>query len=162
MNYTKSLLLYQDEPGWGLFLKVIIIGLPGMLLILSIFLMSIGEETGAIMLVVEAFILFLIFWSIFPRSYQVYEDHLRIVLGGPFSMKISFTEIVSVEATNKTSFGINFVTRIVSGYVAINRRRGLRIAITPRDNTLFVESANNALARYSSALDRNGLDFKPF
>ena len=82
MNYSKSILLYQDKPSYGLLLKLIVLIVPVASLVGSIYLFSSGESADAIVLLVEAFVVGLIFWSVFPRSYRVYEDHLRIVLGG--------------------------------------------------------------------------------
>jgi hypothetical protein len=151
MNNSKSLLLYQDEPEYGLFLKLIVIIIPGVSLVGSIVLLSSGDNTGAIVLLIEAFLVGLIFWSVFPRSYQIYEDHLRIVLGGPFSFKIKFDQIKEFEVTNKLTFSTNFVTKFTKHYVVITRNRGLSVAITPKDNNMFVENANGALNQWEKA-----------
>ena len=78
-----------------------------------------------------------IFWSVFPRRYQIYEDHLRIVLGGPLAVKIAFDRITTIEVTSRTALTVNFVTRITKTYVRIVKKRGLSAAITPRSNDLF-------------------------
>ena len=148
MNYSKSRLLYQDEPVYGFLLKLIIMVVPVSLLVGSIYLLSSGESTDAIVLLVEAFIAGLIFWSVFPRKYQVYEDHLRIVLGGPFSVKVGFAEIKSIGVTSKLILSMNFVTKLTKSYVGINKKKGFSIAITPRDNDLFVKNANEALSQW--------------
>ena len=99
-------------------------------------------------MLLEAFIVGLIFWLVFPREYRVYEDHLRIVLGGPFSVKVGFENIRAIRTTGKTAFTVNFVTRITKSYVEIAKKRGLSIAITPTDNDSFVENANRALEQW--------------
>ena len=139
-------MLYEDEPGWGLFLKMIIILAPSALLISSYYLFSKGETEGGQVLLLEAFIIGIIFLSVFARSYRVYEDHLRIVLGGPFSIKIGLDKIKSVEVTSKQHFSANFSTRMTGKYVAIIMKKGITIAITPKDNEQFVENANLALS----------------
>ena len=146
MRYSKGLMLYEDEPGWGLFLKMIIILAPSALLISSYYLFSKGETEGGQVLLLEAFIIGIIFLSVFARSYRVYEDHLRIVLGGPFSIKIGLDKIKSVEVTSKQHFSANFSTRMTGKYVAIIMKKGITIAITPKDNEQFVENANLALS----------------
>ena len=146
MRYSKGLMLYEDEPGWGLFLKMIIILAPSALLIYSYYLFSKGETEGGQVLLLEAFIIGIIFLSVFARSYRVYEDHLRIVLGGPFSIKIGLDKIKSVEVTSKQHFSANFSTRMTGKYVAIIMKKGITIAITPKDNEQFVENANLALS----------------
>ena len=111
-------------------------------------MLSSGESTDAIVLLVEAFVVGLIFWSVFPRRYQVYEDHLRIVLGGPFSVKVGFGQIRAIEVTSRLTISVNFVTKFTKSYVEIAKKRGLSIAITPRHDDLFVDNANEALSQW--------------
>lgn len=150
MKYSQGLILYQDVPAYGLFLKLIFVVLPVVLLTLSYFLFSSGEREGGLTLLAEAFIVLLILITVSPRSYQVYEDHLRIVLGQPFSLKVKirFDKIKSIRVTNQIVLSVNFATRMTGSYVAITPKRGLTIAITPKDNDAFVENANRALAEW--------------
>jgi hypothetical protein len=149
MSYSGSLLLYQDEPAYGLFLKLIIFFVPAGLLGGSVYLLSTGEVSGSLALLAEAVFIALIFWMVFPRKYQVYQDHLRIVLGGPIAIKIRFEKIKAVEVTGRTAFTVNFVTRIAWNYVIIVKKRGLSIAITPKSNELFADNANRALSEWN-------------
>ncbi len=148
MNYSRSVLLYQDEPAYGLLLKLIIVIVPLALLSTSIYIFSSGDNSGGLALLVEAFIISFIFWIVFPRRYQVYEDHVRIVLGGPFSVKVGFVKIEAIRVTSRFIFSINFVTRLTKSYVEIAKKRGMSIAITPRDNDFFVENANRAMSQW--------------
>ena len=143
-NYSTSTLLYQDKPRYGLLLKLILI-IPMAFLVGSLYLWLAGDITGSLALLPQAFIIGLIFWFVFPREYQVYEDHLRIVLGGPFSVKVGFQNIKAVRITSRTGLTINFVTRITKNYVEIVKKKGWSIAITPTDNNTFIENANRAL-----------------
>jgi hypothetical protein len=156
LNYSKSVLLYRDKPKYGLLLKLILI-LPVAFVVLSIYLWSSGETSGALAFLIEAFFIGLVFWCVFPREYQVYEDHLRISLGGPFSVKVRFKNIETIRITNKTSFTVNFVTRITRNYVEIKRKGGLNIAITPTDAGLFVENANQALENWLKITSETGV-----
>jgi hypothetical protein len=148
MSYSRSLLLYQDGPAYGLLLKAIVALVPGILLAASIYVWSLGDSPGSLALLVEAFIIGFIFWAVFPRKYRVYEDHVRIVLGGPFSVKVGFDKIKTIEVTSRLSLSINFVTTVTKSYVAITKKQGLSIAITPRASDLFVENANRALSQW--------------
>ena len=148
MNYSKNLLLYQDEPVYGLFMKLIIVVIPVAMLVGSIYLFSSGNNADGLALLFELIIIGLIFWVVFPRRYQVYEDHLRIVLGGPFSVKVGFDKIKTIGVTSRQTLSINFVTKLTKNYVEIAKKRGLSIAITPGDNDLFVENANRALSQW--------------
>jgi hypothetical protein len=170
MNYSKSLLLYKDEPAYGFLLKLIIVIMPGIFLVASLFIWSAGDNLGSLVLLVEAFTIGFIFWIVFPRRYEVYEDHLRIVLGGTFSVRVGFDRIKTIRVTSRLSFTVNFATAIRKSYVEIVKKKGLSIAITPRDSDSFVENANRAfsqwikerkLARSSLAEDQsyNGREF---
>ena len=151
MNYSKSLLLYQDEPKYGFFLKLIVMIIPVASLVGSIILLLSGDSTGAIALLVEAFFVGLIFWCVFPRKYQVCEDHLRIVLGGLFSIKVGFDQIKTIEVAHGSTLTMNFITKFTRNYVAINKKKGFSITITPKDNEFFIENANEALSQWVKA-----------
>ena len=148
MKYSKSLLLYQEEPAYGLLLKIILPIVPLLLLGSAIYLQITGEEAGAIVLTGESLLVAFIFWMVFPRKYRVYEDHLSVALGGPLSVNIGFDRIVSIEVTSRTAFTTNFVTRAARTYVLITRRRGISIAITPKSYDSFVQNANLALSEW--------------
>jgi hypothetical protein len=147
LNYTTSILLYKDKPQYGLLLKLILI-LPVAFLVLSIYVWSVGDASGSLVLLIDAFIIGLIFWCVFPREYQVYEDHLCIVLGRPFTVKVGFQNIKAIRIASGLSLTINFVTRITNNSVEIVKKKGLSIAITPTANDLFVENANRALGQW--------------
>jgi hypothetical protein len=123
LNFSNNILLYQDKPEYGLLLKLIPI-IPVGILIASILLWLSGETSGGLVLLVEALLIGLIFWLIFPREYQVYEDHLCIVMGSPFSVKIKFQNVKIIRVTNRNSLTINFATKITRNYVEIVKRRG--------------------------------------
>ena len=142
-------MLYQDEPEYGLLLKLIIMILPAGLLAASVYMWSSDDSFGGLALLAEAFIVGLIFWAVLPRRYQIYEDHLRIVLGGPFAVKIGFDRITTIEVTSRTALTVNFVTRFAKTYVRIGKKNGLSIAITPKSNDMFVDNANRASSQWA-------------
>ena len=148
MNRAKSLLLYQDEPS-GSLLKLIMGMVPVTFLVLGIYLWLTGERSGALALLFETFLIGLIFWIIFPRRYQVYQDHLRIVLAGPFAVKIGFDQIKAMEVTTRNALTVNFATTITRTYVLIVKKHGISIAITPKSNALFVDNAKRALNQWA-------------
>jgi len=148
MDYSQTVLLYQDKPKYGLVLKLVLI-IPVILLASGIHLWSTGDAFIGLTLLIEAFIIGLIFWFLLPREYQVYENHLRIVLGGPFSVKVGFQSIETIRITSRFAFTINFATRISRGYVEIVIKKGMSIAITPADDESFVEKADQALSQWA-------------
>lgn len=147
MNGPGSPLLYQDEAA-GSVLKLVFVIVPAALLGVSVYLRLSGESSAGLAMLLETFIIALIFWLVFPRKYQVYQDHLRIMLGGPFSIKIGFDKIKAIEVTNRTFATANFVTTITKTYVIIIKKRGLSIAITPKSKELFVDKAEQALSQW--------------
>jgi hypothetical protein len=148
MGYSESLLLYQDKPKYGLLMRLVLI-IPVGLVASSIYLWSSGDTLAGITLLAEAFIIGLILWFVLPREYQVYENHLRVVLGGPFSVRIGFRNIEAIRITARFALTINFATRITRSYVEIVIRKGMSIAITPADYESFVEKADQALGQWA-------------
>jgi len=158
MNYSRSILLYQDKPAYGLLLRLIVVIVPGALLVGSVCLWFSGETSGGLAMLAEAFFIALVFWFIFPRRYEVYEDHLSIVLGGHFLVKVGFQNIKTIRITSRMSFTINFVTRITKSYVEIVKKKGFSIAITPTSNDSFAENANLALGQWLKTKRETGFD----
>ena len=149
MDYSHGVPLYQDKPKYGLVLKLILV-LPVVLIAAGIYYWSTGEAAGGMAFLSQALVIGLAFWFVFPREYRVYEDHLRVVLGGPFSVKVGFQNVKAVRITNRSSLTVNFVTRITRTYVEIAKKKGISIAITPTVAESFVEEANRALARWAA------------
>jgi hypothetical protein len=148
MDYSQSVLLYRDKPRYGILVKFILI-IPAVLVASGIYLWSTGDAVGSLALLTEAFTIGLILWFVLPREYRVYENHLRIVLGGPFSVKVGFQNIEAIRITSRVSFSINLVTRITRSYVEIAIKKRMSIAITPTDNESFVEKASQALSQWA-------------
>ena len=150
MNNRTGALLYQGEPAQGSLLKLLLLLLPTIFLIISVIFLSSGETAGGLVMMGDAFLIGLILWMILPRSYQVFEDRLRIVLGGPVAINIDFAQVKSIEVTNKSDLTVNFVTVITKNYVRIIKKRGMNIAITPEHSELFIDEANRALQRWNN------------
>jgi hypothetical protein len=153
MDYPQGVLLYQDRPEYGLIMKAIL-ALPAVLLAAGIHYWSTGDASDGTASLTGAVIMAIAYWLVFPREYQVHEDHLRIVLGGPFSVKVGFENLKAVSITGRPSPGINFATRIARTHVQIEKRKGMSIAITPAAAESFVEEANLALSRWTATRSR--------
>ena len=148
MSYPTNLLLYEDEPaGWifkFFFAIVTLVIIAG-----SVYFWVSGDNASGLMMLVVAFIIGLTFWSVSPRKYQVYEDHLQILLGGPFVVKIGFDQISTIEVTDRTALefaAIKLISKVTNSYVRIGMKKGLNITITPKADALFVENANRSLS----------------
>lgn len=143
-------MIYEDKPNYGLILKLIVVVVPGSLLIGSVLASLAGDYDVAIPMLADALVISLIFWLIFPRNYQIFNDHVKIVLGGPFSVRVKFEKIKSVGTSGGLSLGVNFVTTITRSYVAIVRTNGISVNITPGNSRLFIENLNRALDSWRS------------
>jgi len=122
---------------------------PVVLIAASVYLWATGAASDSLVLLAAGLMIGLMYWLIFPREYQVYQDHLRIVLGGPFSVKVGFHNVKAITITDRSSLSINFVTRITRTYVEIDRTKGISVAITPSAAEPFVEEANRALSQWA-------------
>jgi hypothetical protein len=148
MSYSSDLLLLQDTPAQGSTLKAIFLVVPLLMIFAGIYLWSKGEIEGALTLLAEALIIALILRLLLPRSYQVYGDRLRIVLGGPLALDFAYRQIKSIQSTSNAGITMNFVTAFRKQCVVITRNRGINIAITPEHSEIFVVSANKALSEW--------------
>ena len=92
-------------------MKLILL-IPVAFLVGSLYLYLSGDVSGSLALLPGALFSGLIFWFVFPREYQVYDDHLRIALGRPFSFKVRFQNVKTIRITSRTGLTVNFVTRI--------------------------------------------------
>jgi hypothetical protein len=153
MDYPQGVPLYQDRPEYGLVMRAIL-ALPAVLLAAAIYYWSTGDASGGTASLAGAVIMAVTYWLVFPREYQVHQDHLRIVLGGPFAVKVGFDSLKAVRITGRSSPGINFATTIARTHVQIEKKKGMSIAITPAAAESFVEEANRALVRWAATRSR--------
>jgi len=103
MNHSNSHLLYEDEPASGLLLRFILMIIPVSLIGLSFYLWFSGEGTDSLVLIAEGVFIGIILWFVLPRKYQVFENHIRVVFGGPFAISIWFNQISKIEVTTRTA-----------------------------------------------------------
>jgi hypothetical protein len=144
MNRRSSLLLYQDEPPARL-LRVLFLVIPAILLFTGIRIRPTDYSAGAF-LMVEGLIVGLLLQMVLPRRYEIYEDRLRIVLGGPFGVTLMFDRIRDIQVTGRTSFTVNLVTTFAMKYTLITMKKGPGFAITPKAGEDFVKRAREAMA----------------
>jgi hypothetical protein len=106
-----------------------------------------AQESLITLLVSTASILVL-FWLILPRKYQILEEKLRIVLGGPFSFHIPFETIEAAKqlsvAKSATFWGLNF-SPTLKNIVGIKRKKGMNVTISPSNPGLFLENLDKAI-----------------
>lgn len=140
-------LVYEDTPRYDFWLKSILGGVLALTFILGVILLS--EDIGAA-LAMFGWTLFdaLLFKVILPRRYQIFQDGLKIVLGGPFALNIPLSNIREVrQASSSKAFaywGIRFTTS-THYVVEIVRKKGLSLVISPAKGDMFLEQLNQVL-----------------
>lgn len=145
-------MIYEDTPKYDLWLKLILGGVLALTLILGVIFIYRDTEAAIAMFGITVFDA-LLFKAILPRRFQIFEDRLKILLGGPFSINILLSNIAEVKpASSRKVFaywGIRFATS-TSNVVEIVRKKGLNLIISPRNDDMFLEQLNQALQSQSS------------
>jgi hypothetical protein len=145
-------LVYEDTPRYDYWLKFIMGGVLALTLTLGVIFLS--EDIGAA-LVMFGVTLFdaLLFKAILPRRYQIFQDRVRIVLGGPFTINIHLSNIREARQVSSSKafayWGFRFATS--THYVLeIVRKKGLSLVISPSSGDLFLEQLNQVLKAASN------------
>ena len=140
-----SLLIYEDTPKYDLWLKLILGGVLALTFILGVIFICQDTEAAITMFGITLFDA-LLFKAILPSRYQIFEDRLKILMGGPFAVKISFSNIEEAKpATGRKAFaygGLRLATS-TRNVVEIVRKKGLNLVISP-SNEMFLEQLNQA------------------
>ena len=96
--------LYEDTPKYDSWLKFILGGILALTLILGIVFLYQDTEAAIAMFGITLFDA-LLFKAILPRKYQIFEDRVKILLGGPFAINIPFCNIVEAkQASGRKAF----------------------------------------------------------
>lgn len=138
--------LYEDRARYDYWLRLILFGIPVILLTIGIILIPEDREGAIAMFGSSLFIMFL-FYLILPKKYQIFEDKLKVLLGWPLFVDISLANISDSRITSGRKvfayWGIRFATSSKS-VVEIIRKRGLNIIISPSNGPSFVDRLNEA------------------
>ena len=142
----SEILLYQFKPKYDFWLKFILGGLLTLTFIMGLFFLTNNKEAALILFGVTVFDA-LLFVTILPNRFLIYEDRLVIKLGGPLAHNIYLDEIKDVKPASSNDvfiyWGIRFATA-TSTVVEIVRRKGLNVIISPDDRDIFVEQLERA------------------
>lgn len=139
-------LVYEDTAKYDFWLKIILGSVLALTLTLGVILSYENIMAALTMFGVTIFDA-LLFRAILPQRFQILEDRLKIVLGGPFSINIALSDITEVRsASGKKAFvyqGIRFATSF-QHIVEIVRKKGLNLVISPTNPDTFIEQLNQA------------------
>ena len=138
--------IYEESPRYDTLLKALM-ALPVFFILFGIYYLFIAEVGAAFCMFAATLLMAAIFWAMLPRRYQILDSKFRIVLGGPFSFNIPFSNLETAREPQGATFGINFPTCFSNERtVQIIREKGWYVNITPNDRDLFLENLNKALA----------------
>ena len=143
---NTNTLLYEDVPEYDFWLKLILGGVLAITFVLGIVLISQEIEAAIAMFAVTLFDAVL-FKAVLPRRFQIFEDRLKILLGGPLAINIPLSNITEAKpaAAGKT-FIYNGIRLATSSrhVVEIVRKRGVNLVISPAHDDMFLEQLNQA------------------
>ena len=150
-----KLVVYEDSSKYDLWIKVLL-GLAPVLFLVLGFLNYQGvlpneteaeARTASIVLFASLAFILLLYWAVLPRRFQILEDRIKVVLGGPFSFSIHFDGIKTARKVKGLAhFGINFATSV--NRIEMVRGRGMNVLLSPRNQDLFLENLNKALSNW--------------
>lgn len=142
--------LFEDKPVYDKPNKYLIVGIVAIPLIIAIVVLPQDILGAAIMFGVTVFDAILI-WCILPKRFVVYEDRLKIVLGGPFSYTVPFKDITNIRQATKDMAWMYWGMRLGTSLkfqVEIERKNGLSVLISPSMEADFIEQLNLARENY--------------
>ena len=141
-----NILLYEDTPQHDFWLKLILGGVLALTFVLGVLFINEDIRAASAMFGVTLFDAVL-FKLILPRRFQIFEDKLRILLGGPFAINIPFSNIADAKSASGSKafayWGIRFATS-TRNVVEIVRKKGLNLVISPTHDDMFLEQLNQA------------------
>ncbi len=143
---SANILLYEDTPEYDFWLKLILGGLLALTFILGIIFIS--QDIGAA-IAMFGITLFdaVLFKAILPRRFQIFEDRLKILLGGPLAINIPFSNIAEVKPASARKIFVYWGERFATStrhVVEIVRKQGLNLIISPAHDDMFLEQLNQA------------------
>jgi hypothetical protein len=146
-------LIYEDRPSVDWWLKLLLGGIIGFVIIMGVVMLETGEEEGALVFLIIAIFYFFLFRMMIPRSINIYTDKLVIQLSGPFSIKIPYSNIKSVSKAGGSKVFSGGGIRLASStayVVEIIRNRGMQVNFSPSGGDFFMDQLNSAIRAYSS------------
>ena len=140
-------LLYEDIPKYDFWLKLILGGVLALTFVLGVILISDDIRVALVMFGVTLFDV-LLFKAILPRRYQIFEDRLRILMGGPLAVNIAFSNITDAKSVPGSKafayWGIRLATS-THYVIEIVRKKGLNLVISPSKGDIFLDELRKAL-----------------
>ena len=143
---------HEQPPKYDLGYRLLVILFPLGFIIGGFWLYEVEDTmTGAITLWGVTIFWVLLFRAILPQQYQILDDRVKVILGGPFSFNIPLNSINEVECPtgfSSQSYSIHKYLACFNSRYYIWIKRGSitkNVVIAPQEPALFVESLKQAL-----------------
>ena len=145
--------ILEVEADYDLRLNLLLSSLLAIPLILGFILLSEDIGAASAMFGITVFDT-LLFYAILPRYYQIFQDRLKIVLGYPFAINISFSTMKEARVVSASKafiyWGIRFATS-QKNVVEIVRNQGLNLVISPAKRNVFLDQLSQVLKAWAPA-----------
>ena len=146
------MIIYEEPAEYVAWFKLLFL-IPVALIVAAVFLAFVKELESSIFLFFEGIIFVGIFYLLLPRRYQIYQDRLRMVLGGPFKIDIPFSSIKQINrisGVNRFLYsGVRFATSL-KYVIEIRRSKGLDYIFSPSNGQFFQEQLELAIRNSKS------------
>jgi hypothetical protein len=133
--------IYEDDPVYDRWLKVLLGIVLALTFLAGVLLIFEDIWTSIAMFGITLFEALLCI-AILPRRFQVFQDRLRIVLGGPLALNIPFSSILEARVASGLEafahWGLRFITS-TRNLVEIVRHEGLNVVIAPANRDIFLQ-----------------------
>ena len=141
------MLIHEEKAAYDVWIKLVFL-IPVGLVIGAVILLVADESLGSLVMFIDAVFLFLLFYFIMPRKYQIYEDRIKIVLGTPFAVNIQLSSIKEIRRVSGSKAfiysGVRFATS-ARCVVEIVRRTGMNYVVSPQNGDVFLDILNQVI-----------------
>ncbi|MCX6012132.1 MAG: PH domain-containing protein [Chloroflexi bacterium] len=137
----STYVVYQEAAKYDLWLILLLVFIILLDFSIGVIIFFI-DPVGFYVLFADGLFLILLFYFVLPRRYEIYSDHLRIVLGWPVSMNIPLSTIREIKSADNYEsmifWGMKFATSSKTAIVIL-RSKGISVVISPTYKQKFTE-----------------------
>ncbi len=146
-------LVYEDIPRYDSWLKLMLGSILALTFIPGFVLLPTDIVAAWVMFGITLFDA-LLFKAILPRRFQIFQDRVKIVLGGPLALNIPLLDIREARSASSSKAFVYWGIRFATSYqhiVEIVRKKGLSLVISPANADRFLEQLNQTLGAVSNS-----------
>jgi hypothetical protein len=152
-DMMSDTVLYEAKTSYDTWMKALL-GFPIFVFLVEMYFL--GQSSTESIYIMASVIIFLgiIYWLVLPRSYRIYNDSVRVVLGWPCSIKIGFSTITAASRLKGVGVGMNLAGSTKNA-VTINRKKRMPVHISPDDPDVFISNLDRELQEWRRYYDKS-------